>query len=157
RGQGWSAPLIMVERHGRETLLLPQADVSQTVGWFTALFPIRPDVGYMGLGSGLSGVEAIVGAVQRVKEQLAQVPDHGIGYGVLRYWAAQVDTTLRDHKPGQIRFNYLGRLHSVDFDTTGLVFADPASDPDMIPANEISINACTTGGDEGLLWITVDH
>jgi amino acid adenylation domain-containing protein/non-ribosomal peptide synthase protein (TIGR01720 family) len=158
RGQGWSAPLVMAERNGRETLLFPDADLARTVGWFTALFPIRPNVGDVGVESGHRSAEAIIEAVKRVKEQLAQVPDHGSGYGILRYVDAQVAKSLRDHQPGQIGFNYAGRLHSVDFDATGLAFADPASDPDVIPFNEIAINACTTGrADEAELWITVDH
>jgi amino acid adenylation domain-containing protein/non-ribosomal peptide synthase protein (TIGR01720 family) len=158
RGQGWSAPLIMAERHGRETLLFPQADVSQTVGWFSALFPIRPDVGDVGPESGHSNGQAVIEAVKRVKEQLAQVPDQGIGYGVLRYLDAEVDTALRGHQPGQIRFSYLGRVNSVDFNATGLALADRVGDPDMIPLNEIVINACTTGGrDDAQLWIAVDH
>jgi amino acid adenylation domain-containing protein/non-ribosomal peptide synthase protein (TIGR01720 family) len=148
----------MAERHGRETLLFPEADVSETVGRFTALFPVRPDVGDPDLESGRVTDNAIIEAVKRVKEQLAQVPDQGIGYGILRYLDAQADAMLRDHKPGQIGFNYLGHLHSVDFDVTGLAVAAPASDPDVIPANEISINACTTGDvDDAQLWITIDH
>jgi amino acid adenylation domain-containing protein/non-ribosomal peptide synthase protein (TIGR01720 family) len=157
RGQGWSAPLVMAERHGRETVLFPGADVSQTVGWFSALFPIRPDVGDGGPESGDSNGQAVIEAVKRVKEQLAQVPDQGIGYGILRHLDAGADTALRSYKPGQIRFSYLGRVNSVDFDATGLAFADPAGDPDMIPLNEIVINACTTGGGEAQLWIAVDH
>jgi amino acid adenylation domain-containing protein/non-ribosomal peptide synthase protein (TIGR01720 family) len=157
RGQGWSVPLILVEGHGRETFLFPDADVSQMVGWFTALFPVRPDVGDVGPELGHSTDNTIIEAVKRVKEQLAQVPDHGIGYGILRYLDTQADTMLRNHKPGQIVFNYLGRLHSVDFDAAGLVSDDLASDPDMIPFSEINVSACTTGGDGAELWIAVDY
>ncbi|MBO0883168.1 MAG: hypothetical protein J2P17_23105, partial [Mycobacterium sp.] len=158
RGQRWSAPLVMVEGRGRETLLFPEADVSQTVGWFTALFPIRPDVGEAGPEAGDGTGQAVIEAVKRVKEQLAQVPDHGIGYGVLRYLDTQADAALRCHAPGQIRFNYLGRLGSVDFDAAGVALADPAADPEMVPINEIAINACITGGaDEPQLWIAADH
>jgi non-ribosomal peptide synthase protein (TIGR01720 family) len=158
RGQGWSAPLVMVERHGRETVLFPQADVSQMVGWFTALFPLRPDVGDMGPESGYSSAAAIIEAAKRVKEQLAQVPDQGIGYGILRYLDAQADTTLRERKPGQVVFNYLGRWHNVDLAAIHLGLTDPASNPDMIPSSEITINAWMTGvSDQAQLYIAADH
>ncbi|MGV9803831.1 condensation domain-containing protein [Mycobacterium sp. NPDC003449] len=158
RGQDWSSPLIMVERHGRETSVFPEADVSRTVGWFTALFPTRPDLSGLDRESGRGAEGTVVEAIKRVKEQLAQVPDNGIGYGILRYADAQTSDALSRHQPGQIAFNYLGRLNSADFDATGLEFADPAGDPDMVPLNEISINACTTGrGDDAQVQIAVDH
>jgi non-ribosomal peptide synthase protein (TIGR01720 family) len=157
RGQGWSAPLVLVEGHGRETVLFPEADVSQMVGWFTTLLPIRPDVGDVGPELGHSADSVIIEAVKRVKQQLAQVPDHGIGYGILRYLDTQACVTLREHKPAQVVFNYLGRLDSFDFDAAGLAVADVDNDPDMIPFSEIIVTACTAGGDEAQLWIAVDY
>jgi non-ribosomal peptide synthase protein (TIGR01720 family) len=128
------------------------------VGWFTALFPIRPDVGGVGPESGYSSAEAIIEAAKRVKEQLAQIPDHGIGYGILRYLDAQADTRLRDHKPAQVVFNYLGRWHNVDLAAIHLGLTDPASNPDMIPSSEITINAWMTGvSDQAQLYIAADH
>ncbi|ATY11274.1 non-ribosomal peptide synthetase [Amycolatopsis sp. AA4] len=52
--------VIAVERHGREEQIAPGVDLSATVGWFTAVFPVRTS-----------------GSVHRL-------PDGGLGYGLLR-------------------------------------------------------------------------
>jgi hypothetical protein len=64
-----------VESHGRQELF-PGVDLSRTVGWFTAIFPLLLDVG--------DWAEPMQ-ALKSVKEQLRMVPQRGIGYGLLRY------------------------------------------------------------------------
>ena len=69
--------LVDLEGHGREPLF-EDIDLSRTVGWFTALYPVlltldtRP-------GSPLPG------GLKAIKEQLRRVPGKGLGYGLLRY------------------------------------------------------------------------
>ena len=100
----WSGnPELWVAResHGREPLF-PEVDLSRTVGWFTSLYPVRlalpPDAG--------AGQ-----AIKSIKEQLRQVPDHGIGYGLLRYLRADESAALLRQAPQpQVSFNYLGQL-----------------------------------------------
>ncbi|WP_028229688.1 non-ribosomal peptide synthetase, partial [Paraburkholderia ferrariae] len=88
---GGAGILVSLEAHGRE---LPDldADVSQTVGWFTTQFPVwlpaRQDCGR---------------AIRDVKEQLRRVRPRGIGYGWLR-------NELRDLPAPRIGFNYLGQF-----------------------------------------------
>lgn len=89
--------LIELEGHGREDLF-DGLDLSRSVGWFTTLYPVR-----------LEGSAVDAGAlIQSVKERLRQVPDRGLGYGVLRYLTR--DAVLRNAagKP-QVTFNYLGQ------------------------------------------------
>ena len=97
-----------LERHGRETMNSGM-DLSNTVGWFTAYFPVTlnfkvdEDAGTM---------------LKSIKEQLRKIPNGGIGYGVLRYLyqGDQIKINSAHHPP--IIFNYLGNLASFD---TGLM------------------------------------
>ncbi|MFD0365698.1 amino acid adenylation domain-containing protein [Nocardia sp. GCM10030253] len=77
RWRGDNGPtLLTLERHGRDETLVPGADLSRTVGWFTSQFPLRLEV---------SDPDDLAAALKSVKEQLRAVPRGGIGYGLLRY------------------------------------------------------------------------
>ncbi|MDG4810826.1 amino acid adenylation domain-containing protein [Micromonospora sp. WMMD1120] len=106
---GRSALLVDVEGHGREQHLVEDADLSRTVGWFTSVYPVRLDVGAGDRADAL----ALGRAVKLVKEQLRAVPDHGIGYGLLRYLNPDTAAQLADGRRAQIGFNYLGRFSPV--------------------------------------------
>ncbi|NEP13157.1 MAG: AMP-binding protein [Symploca sp. SIO2C1] len=98
-----SVLLIDLESHGRQTDLFEGIDLSRTVGWFTSSFPV---VLYLEPQADLAT------AIKSIKEQLRQIPDFGIGYGIGRYLSN--DATLRDQlaalPQGQISFNYLGQF-----------------------------------------------
>ncbi|QHZ48659.1 non-ribosomal peptide synthetase [Bacillus sp. NSP9.1] len=87
---------INMEGHGREDII-PGMNISRTVGWFTAQYPVV-----------LKGAEdgGLPEMIKSVKEQLRQIPDKGIGYGILRYLTDGADFSL---KP-EISFNYLGQI-----------------------------------------------
>ncbi|MFC5833511.1 amino acid adenylation domain-containing protein [Nonomuraea insulae] len=106
RGPGAEpAVTIEVEGHGRNDRIAA-GDLSRTVGWFTASFPLRIDLGTPG-----GTVEADLDtAVARVTSQLRALPDDGIGYGLLRYLNRATSPILAERPPAQVRFNYLGRL-----------------------------------------------
>jgi len=99
---GEQGVLVEMEGHGREPLL-GNIDISRTMGWFTTLFPI-----WLPWQQTLPLEESVL----RVKEVLAAVPRHGIGYGLLRYMAPDKKLQQRFRKLPQpeILFNYLGRL-----------------------------------------------
>ncbi|WP_051866635.1 condensation domain-containing protein [Streptomyces griseus] len=42
RGTDDTSLLVRLEGHGREEGVVPGADLSRTVGWFTSMFPVRP-------------------------------------------------------------------------------------------------------------------
>jgi amino acid adenylation domain-containing protein/non-ribosomal peptide synthase protein (TIGR01720 family) len=92
RGEDGSV-LIALEGHGREEQIVPGADLSGTVGWFTSVHPVRLDPG----------------GVHKVAEQLA-LPDRGIGHGLLRYLNPETAPELARLPEPQVEFNYLGRL-----------------------------------------------
>nr|WP_281256189.1 non-ribosomal peptide synthase/polyketide synthase [Nocardia amikacinitolerans] len=108
------ALLIRLEGHGREEDVVPGADLSRTVGWFTAIFPVRLDLTGVDVDAALAGGPALSKAVKAVKEQLLAVPDKGIGYGLLRYLNRRTAAELPAQLPGQVSFNYLGRVSDSD-------------------------------------------
>ncbi len=101
-GAGGSGMLVEVEGHGREQLD-DDLDLSRTVGWFTSVFPLRVDPGE---------VDRPGQAIKRVKEQLRALPDHGIGFGLLRHLNPQTVGALARFGVPQVGFNYLGRFAS---------------------------------------------
>ncbi|MDJ0396117.1 amino acid adenylation domain-containing protein [Rhodococcus sp. G-MC3] len=110
RGEMVDDALIGVEGHGREEQVVPGADLSQTVGWFTAMYPVRLDLSGIDLGDAFEGGAAAGTAIKAVKEQLRRIPDHGIGYGMLRYLHEDTRPVLQRLDAPQICFNYLGRF-----------------------------------------------
>ncbi|MEU2080145.1 amino acid adenylation domain-containing protein, partial [Streptomyces sp. NPDC013489] len=55
RGVVESSALIRLEGHGREEGVVPGADLSRTVGWFTSMFPVRLDVAGFEVDEALAG------------------------------------------------------------------------------------------------------
>nr|WP_229719207.1 non-ribosomal peptide synthetase [Nocardia jinanensis] len=160
RGDGRSAAaLVKLEGHGREEALVPGADLSRTVGWFTAVHPVRLELPGIDLDDAFAGGAAFGVLVKSVKEQLLAVPDKGLGYGLLRYLNPDTGDRLPDRVPGQISFNYLGRVSAGEISPElaelgwmptgelGPIGAD--ADRDM-PANAVlDINAIVNSGAEG--------
>ncbi|MFI8191819.1 amino acid adenylation domain-containing protein [Streptomyces sp. NPDC085946] len=101
--------LVDVEGHGREDVV-PGADVSRTLGWFTTLHPVRIDPGRVAWAEVTSGAPRLGDAVKRVKEQVCAAPDGGIGFGLLRHLAPGCREVLARLGTPQIGFNYLGRF-----------------------------------------------
>ena len=102
--------LVELEGHGREQDLVEGVNLSRTVGWFTSLFPVRLDHGPAAWHDVEAGGPSVGDALKRVKEQLRAIPDHGIGYGLLRYLNPRTRALLDHRSPPQIGFNYLGRV-----------------------------------------------
>jgi non-ribosomal peptide synthase protein (TIGR01720 family) len=61
------------------------------------MYPVRLDV---------AGTRGPGEALKTIKEQLRAVPNHGLGYGLLRYTAGK----LHDLPHAEISFNYLGQF-----------------------------------------------
>ncbi|MBS1662164.1 MAG: non-ribosomal peptide synthetase, partial [Bacteroidetes bacterium] len=88
---------VNVEGHGRESIGT-ELDISRTIGWFTAIYPV-----VVGVGSPQDIIAELIG----VKETMLGVPNKGIGYGILRYLAKKALTL-----DPAITFNYLGDFGS---------------------------------------------
>ncbi|APY87122.1 non-ribosomal peptide synthetase [Streptomyces alfalfae] len=112
--------LIELEGHGREQLA-DDLDLSRTVGWFTSAFPVRLDPGTLDWDEVWAGGPALATALKRVKECLRELPDRGLGFGLLRYLNPHAARTLAAYDRPQIGFNYMGR-----FDTRNAALWEPA-------------------------------
>ncbi len=94
------ATAVHVEGHGRDDFGM-DVDLSRTVGWFTALYPVHID---------LTEADAFNSALAGLRQQLGRVPHKGMSYGLLRYLSADaaVRAKLSMQSPPEILFNFLG-------------------------------------------------
>ncbi|MGA4990789.1 amino acid adenylation domain-containing protein [Nonomuraea bangladeshensis] len=133
--------LFDVEAHGREDLV-PGADLSRTVGWFTAIWPVRLDPGPAG------GADALA----RVSARLREVPGKGVGYGLLRHLDQDAGPRLARLTRPAICVNFLGRFPEEPGDW-GMVlepesFLDLA-DPGLPLAHVLTVDAFVAEGPDG--------
>ncbi|HJK87964.1 MAG TPA: condensation domain-containing protein, partial [Candidatus Megaira endosymbiont of Mesostigma viride] len=89
---------LFLEAHGREDTI--GLDVSRTVGWFTTLFPINLK---------LSNPQNISLSINQITEILKNIPNKGIGYGVLRYLVPNSQNLSPEIDKNILIFNYLGQ------------------------------------------------
>ncbi|CAL9338307.1 Linear gramicidin synthase subunit B [Streptomyces sp. enrichment culture] len=143
-----TAVLVDVERHGRQIPEGVDLDISRTVGWFTSLAPVRLDLGPVSWGRVFTDSAALRKALARVKETLREMPDEGIGFGLLRHLNPRTREELAGFDPPQFGFNYLGRAAVAgDADTDdwsmsadGDVLRELGGDPDMPASHSVSLN-----------------
>ncbi|MFF9023612.1 amino acid adenylation domain-containing protein [Streptomyces eurythermus] len=144
------AVLCELEGHGREDVF-PGVRLDRTVGWFTSMYPARLDPGEVAWPEVAAAGPALGDALKRVKEQLRALPDHGLGYGMLRHLHEPSRARLSALAAPRLGFNYLGRFSSgqgADWGLTdGGFHAD--ADPRMPFAHELEILAATFDGPSG--------
>ncbi len=87
------------ENHGRH---LDDCDVSRTLGWFTAMYPVKLEL------VGKDPREQI----KAIKEQIKKVPHHGIPFGL----DSQRSVQGKSESPSELRLNYLGEFVLEDND-----------------------------------------
>ncbi|MGO1850387.1 amino acid adenylation domain-containing protein [Microbacterium sp.] len=102
--------LIGLEGHGREESFVPGSDLSRTVGWFTTWYPVGLDTASVDPMAALDDSSVALEAVMHIRDQLRQVPDKGIGYGVLRSLNPEAASAFAGGYRPQIGFNYLGQF-----------------------------------------------
>ncbi|MBU3188238.1 amino acid adenylation domain-containing protein [Clostridium bowmanii] len=87
--------LVDLESIGR---LLPGEgfNYDQTVGWFTAIYPVNIEIVENNIGK----------TICLVKDNLRHVPENGLGYQVLRYYT----DNFKGAVDSSISFNYLGEI-----------------------------------------------
>jgi amino acid adenylation domain-containing protein/non-ribosomal peptide synthase protein (TIGR01720 family) len=92
---------IDLEGHGRE-ILTDDLDLSQTVGWFTTVYP---------LALVFEGGFTFEKLICSVKEQYRAIPNNGIGFGVFKYLSG--DKAFKALPDNELVFNYLGQFDQV--------------------------------------------
>ncbi len=113
---------LALESHGRAPVL-EGMDIARSIGWFTALFPLRFAVSSLDLPT----------LIREVKETLRALPDRGVGYGVLRWLKGNGDATALAAAP-EIGFNYLGRFEQ----DAALPIATEDTGDDLAPETVLS-------------------
>ncbi|MEU6464124.1 condensation domain-containing protein [Streptomyces sp. NPDC046976] len=151
-GDGGSV-LVDIEGHGREEIT-DGVDLSRTVGWFTTMYPVRFDLGLPDLADARAGGPAVGAALRQVKETLRAIPDHGIGYGLLRHGNSRTGPGLAALGTPEIGFNYLGRFPMGDTAdwaaAPGHDFALDDADEGLPMAHAVEVNAAAHEGPDGL-------
>jgi len=102
RWTGENRLVLDVDGHGREDVV-EGVDLSRTVGWFSALFPVLLEC------ERGSDMETFL---RNVKIKLRGIPNRGIGYGLLRYMSChgEISSTLEAAPRAEICFTYLGQF-----------------------------------------------
>ncbi|GJM33275.1 MAG: hypothetical protein DHS20C18_22760 [Saprospiraceae bacterium] len=139
--------VIGLEGHGRE-YITRALDTSNTVGWFTSLYPLCLEI---------NDPSDLGAAIKSVKEQLRNVPNKGIGFGLLRYMhpSTAIRNSLADVK-WDILFNYLGQSDNL-IESKDLIRSAPEDKgkdiaADYILPNKIEINSLISDGVLRLDW-----
>ncbi|SDM86807.1 non-ribosomal peptide synthetase [Allokutzneria albata] len=153
---GNSEVVLNLEGHGREDVV-PGADLSRTVGWFTSLYPVRLDPGAADWAEVRAGGPVVGRALKSAKEQLRALPDNGIGFGMLRYLNPETARVLAPLPVPQVAFNYLGRFGGssggrgkpVDWTQVDDVPTPRARDLDQAVSHTLEINAAAVDHADG--------
>ncbi|MFF0546079.1 amino acid adenylation domain-containing protein [Nocardia thailandica] len=155
RGVDERSALLRLEGHGRQEEVVPGADLSRTLGWFTSLYPVRLDLAGVDVEDAFAGGPAMGTAIRAAKHDLLAVPDRGIGFGMLRYLNTATAARFARRLPGQITVNYLGRHTSVEtpagleglgwLPTDAFGDLDAAEHTDVPLQSAIDINALVSG------------
>lgn len=144
-------PLVVdVEGHGRvETA--EHVDLSSTVGWFTAIYPVHLELSGIDAAAALAGGPELGRAVKRVKEHRRRIRRGGIGFGLLRHLNPETGPQLTGRVP-PVGFNYLGRFGSETADWRPVVELERLDHgpPGMPFAHELEITAAARDQAEGL-------
>jgi non-ribosomal peptide synthase protein (TIGR01720 family) len=165
RGIEVSSALLTLEGHGRQEDVVPGADLSRTVGWFTSMFPARIDLSGIDMEALFDRPEVARDVLTRTSQAMAANPDRGIGYGMLRYLDPDSSHMLAALPEPQIVFNYIGTIPGGDVadeiagapwfpDVRGPQLGSTDSDVmargNRMPAQaEIDIQSMATGTPEG--------
>ncbi|MCP4154534.1 MAG: amino acid adenylation domain-containing protein, partial [bacterium] len=130
---------ISMEGHGRESVI-PGMTIARTVGWFTSIYPVILDV---------NQAREISRAIKDVKEHLRQIPNKGIGYGILRYLTpAELKKDVNFRMEPEINFNYLGQYRETGEGTIRLsnLSTGTSLNPELEHLFAIDINGMISGG-----------
>ncbi|KAL6163153.1 NRPS [Exserohilum turcicum] len=116
-------PAIFNEGHGRESWDSSRIDVTETVGWFTTMYPLH-----------VSPVKSdLTGTIQQLKDQRRSIPRKGWSYFNSTISNPEGKAAFAKHWPIEILFNYLGVYQGQEQETA------PGKDTSLlqiIPFNE---------------------
>ncbi|HEX8423476.1 MAG TPA: condensation domain-containing protein, partial [Pyrinomonadaceae bacterium] len=144
---GTGSLLLEMEGHGREEVF-DDVDLSRTVGWFTSLYPVLLET-EKNAGPG--------DELKRFKEKLRNLPNRGLGFGLLRsFGTGEEAARLRESPRPEVGFNYLGQfdLENADVSSFGRVRSSRGASPLMPGARThlLEVDAKVVGGRLQVDW-----
>jgi amino acid adenylation domain-containing protein/non-ribosomal peptide synthase protein (TIGR01720 family) len=150
RFTGKSTLMLEMEGHGREDIL-EGVDISRTIGWFTTTFPVLIDT---------EGVDELSKQISIVSEQVGAIPNHGIGFGMLRELCEidEIRNQLASFPDAEINFNYLGQFDQMP-ETEWVPFriakesVGPEQSPQASPTALLYIVGIVSGGALHWRWL----
>lgn len=118
---GQNTFVVEQENYGRH---LDNIDTSRTVGWFTAMYPVKLE-----LQNGSPGNQ-----IKAIKELIRKLPEQGLGYGISKYyrkphWGKQ--------QLSEIRFNYLGQFEK-ELNNDLFTYTGASTGSDVDPENAMT-------------------
>ncbi|WP_349237918.1 amino acid adenylation domain-containing protein [Pseudoalteromonas sp. JC3] len=90
---------VALESHGRDPIS-DDVDLSETVGWFTSLYPLL-------LSSEGTGLTEVIIAV---KERRRVISESNVGFGTLKYYSQTSECSHFEQADPFVLFNYLGQI-----------------------------------------------
>ena len=126
---GYNQVVVGMEGHGREELH-KSIDIDRTVGWFTSYYPIVLNVS-----------EEEKDTIIETKEMFRNIPNNGLGYGVLRYGSKDITNV----KKPSISFNYLGSFDEDKLDNTNIQYASYLGGKEVSDENRLSADIILDG------------
>jgi amino acid adenylation domain-containing protein/non-ribosomal peptide synthase protein (TIGR01720 family) len=142
--------LVDLLAHGR-VAMFEDMDVSRTMGWLNITYPVLLD---------LETSAEIDAALKAVRKQMRQIPNHGMGYSLLRYLNTDpaIQEQMRSLPPTQVNFNYMGTL------TPGLslfrlssVFGGHRHDLKAIRPHPLAVTGTLVGDRLRMDWLYSDN
>ena len=132
---GCESTRVLLAGHGR--IPLTDVDVSRTIGWFTANYPVLVST---------TDAADVAGQVEATRRMLASVPAQGVGFGVLKYVTpARVKTDLIQGGEPEIGLNYLGRIDAKPAGAFALSDRLPSASAGMLErAHKLEFDAMLT-------------
>jgi len=145
---GFGKVVVGFEGHGRVDIS-NKIDVSRTLGWFTNMYPVWLKA---------PGQQKEADLIKSVKEQLRQLPDQGIGFGVLKYLHPDpsIRSRLSREPAWDIVFNYLGQFDNALEEDGVILGAAESTGYASSPRNQLdaplTITCSVVAGQLTVIW-----
>ncbi|HEY2494992.1 MAG TPA: amino acid adenylation domain-containing protein [Paenibacillus sp.] len=143
---GMEEIIVNLEGHGREQII-PDMEITRTVGWFTSMYPVILS---------MKAATDVSSRIKTVKEGLRQIPNKGVGFGILKYLSHSHKEFILEKNP-EISFNYMGQVDQGS-ENDGIKFSSYASGPSVSENNKrpflLNINGIVI---EGRLSLTINY
>ncbi|MBL7625053.1 condensation domain-containing protein, partial [Frankia sp. AgB1.8] len=107
-GPGPAGTLVAVQAHGRQEHVVDDQDLSRTVGWLAEIFPFLLE--HPAEDGAAPGERSLDATVARIHALMAEIPDGGTDYSMLRFLNPRTAPLLATAPAPTVYLNYVGRL-----------------------------------------------